>query len=94
MLPIHKLLSRLRWDPRFREGKFEIGYYDRLLNRILVVPLEAIRFSAAAPHVFELYDNGAMHRIPFHRVRRVYRNGIVIWERRPAREAPSGNAGR
>jgi len=89
MLPIHKLLSRIRWDPRFREGKFEIGYYDRLLHRVLVTPLEAIRFSAAAPHVFELFDDaGTMHRIPFHRVRRVYRNGNIIWERKPARESP------
>ncbi len=59
MIPIHNLLNRIRWDPRFREGKFEIGYYDRLLRRILVVPLAALRFSSAAPHVFELYDDGA-----------------------------------
>jgi len=93
MLPIHKLLSRIRWDPRYREGRFEIGYYDRLLHRILVTPLEAIRFSAAAPHVFELIDDaGTMHRIPFHRVRRVYRNGNIIWERKPARESPPDTA--
>lgn len=95
MMPIHKFLNRLRWDPRFREGKFEIGYYDRLLNRILVVPLEAIRFSAAAPLVFELYDDeGTMQRIPFHRVRRVYRNGQIIWERKPVHEHPQDAAAR
>jgi uncharacterized protein (UPF0248 family) len=88
MIPIHKLLNRLRWDPRFREGKFEIGYYDRLLHRILVVPLDALRFPSD-PHVFELHDDrGARHCIPFHRVRRVYRNGRVIWERKPAHEPP------
>ncbi len=89
MLPIHKLLQRIRWDPRFRQGKFEIGYYDRLLNRILVVPLETIQFPGTAPHAFELYDDqGELHRIPFHRVRRVYRNGRIIWARKPAREHP------
>lgn len=83
MLPIHKLLQRIRWDPRFRRGKFEIGYYDRLLNRILVAPLESIEFPRETPFVFELYDDrGELHHIPFHRVRRVYRDGRIIWERK------------
>jgi uncharacterized protein (UPF0248 family) len=94
-LPIYNFLNRLRWDPRFREGRFEIGYYDRLLNRILVVSLETIRFSAAAPLAFELYDGeGTMHRIPFHRVRRVYRNGQIIWQRKLVCEHPQDTARR
>lgn len=89
MLPIHKLLDRIRWDPRFRAGRFEIGYYDRRANRILMVPLDAIRFSASAPSSFDLYDDvGELHRIPLHRVRRVCRNGRIIWQRQPAGEHP------
>lgn len=85
MLPIHKLLSRIRWDPRFRSGRFAIGYFDRLERRILVVPFDTIRFPAEAPGTFEIWDEeGGLHRIPFHRVRRVTRNGRIIWERRPA----------
>lgn len=89
MLPIHKLLSRIRWDPRFRAGRFEIGYYDRRVHGILMVPLEAIRFPDDMRFVFELYDEeGELHRIPLHRVRRVTRNGRVIWRRAPPREHP------
>ena len=89
MLPIHKLLNRILWDPRFRAGWFEIGYYDRRENRILMVPLIAIRFPVDARFVFELYDEeGELHRIPFHRVRRVTRNGQVIWRRAPLHEHP------
>jgi len=89
MMPIHKFLNRIRWDPRFREGRFEIGYYDRLKNRILLVPLEAVRIAATAPFVFEVWDDeGEIHRIPLHRIRRVYRNGRIIWERQPPREHP------
>jgi len=89
MLPIHKLLNRIRWDPRFRAGHFEIGYYDRRENRILVVPLAAIRFPAGTRFAFELYDDeGALHRIPLHRVRQVTRNGRVIWRRTPPHEHP------
>lgn len=89
MLPIHLLLNRIRWDPRFRAGRFEIGYYDRRVNGILMVPLASIRFPADTRFVFELYDDdGELHRIPFHRVRRVTRNGRVIWRRTPLHEHP------
>ena len=53
MLPIHKLLSRIRWDPRFRVGHFALGYYDRVARRIIVVPFETIRFPADARGTFE-----------------------------------------
>lgn len=89
MLPVDKLLNRIRWDPRFRTGRIEIGYYDRRQNRILRVAFEDVRLSPAKPRVMELYDDeGALHRIPLHRVRSVYRDGRVIWERRPLHEHP------
>lgn len=85
MLPIHKLLSRIRWDPRFRVGRFEIGYFDRLERRIIAVPFESLHFPAAAPKMFEIRDEeGELRRIPFHRVRRVYRDGRIIWQRHPS----------
>lgn len=92
MLPIQKLLSRLRWDPRFRRGRFELGYFDRVKHGIVIVPFDIIYFPAGAPGTFEIQDEEAVvHRIPFHRVRRVYRDGRCIWERNPPGEAPATN---
>jgi uncharacterized protein (UPF0248 family) len=92
MLPIQKLLSRLRWDPRYRRGRFELGYYDRIKRGIVIVPVDIIYFPAGAPGTFEIQDEEAIvHRIPFHRVRRVYRDGRCIWERNPPGEAPAIN---
>ncbi len=34
MIPIHELLSRIRWDPEFAKGNFELGYYDRAEDRL------------------------------------------------------------
>lgn len=83
MLPIHKLLSRIRWDPRYRRGRFALGYFDRVARRILTVDFENIEFPPEAPGTFEIRDEqGAAHRIPFHRVRRVLRDGLIIWKRR------------
>ncbi len=30
MTPIHELLNRIRWDPEFAQGEFQLGYYDKL----------------------------------------------------------------
>jgi uncharacterized protein (UPF0248 family) len=43
MIPIHELLSRIRWDPEFAKGDFQLGYYDRTEDRIISVPLKGIR---------------------------------------------------
>jgi uncharacterized protein (UPF0248 family) len=85
MLPLHRLLSRIRWDPRFGQGEFALGYYDRVARRTLRVPLRAARFPPDDRRVFEIVDaDGVARRIPLHRVRAVYRDGKPIW-RRPAR---------
>ncbi len=82
MTPIHQLLSRIRWDPRFREGRFEIGYFDRMARRLIIVPFENVRFPPGNHLAFEVIDaQGRAHGIPLHRVRAVYRNGKPIWQR-------------
>lgn len=82
MIPIHELLSRIRWDPEFAKGDFELGYYDRTENRIMTVPLTEITFPTESPSTFQLVDpEDQVHRVPFHRVREVYKDGQRIWHR-------------
>ena len=82
MIPIHELLNRIRWDPEFARGNFELGYYDRAENRIISVPLKEITFPTESPSAFQLVDpEGQVHRVPFHRVREVYKDGQRIWHR-------------
>jgi uncharacterized protein (UPF0248 family) len=74
MIPIHELLSRIRWDPEFAKGDFQLGYYDRAEDRIIMVALKEVTFPGDSPQTFQLTDlEGKFHRIPFHRVREVYR---------------------
>ena len=35
MIPIHDLLSRIRWDAAFARSRFVIGYWDRVAGRVL-----------------------------------------------------------
>ncbi len=82
MTPIHELLNRVRWDPEFSKGDFQLGYYDRAEDRIIRVPLKELSFPEDSPLTFQLTDlEGRVHRIPFHRVREVYKNSQRIWHR-------------
>ena len=82
MIPIHELLNRIRWDPEFAKGNFELGYYDRTENRIILVPLKEVTFPPESPSAFHFVDEeGQEHHIPFHRVREVYKNAERIWHR-------------
>jgi uncharacterized protein (UPF0248 family) len=87
MTPIHELLNRIRWDAEFAQGTFQLGYYDRAENRVILVPFKELTFPPANPRTFQITDSaGLVHRVPFHRVRAVYKNSRRIWHR-PQREA-------
>ncbi len=82
MIPIHELLYRIRWDQEFAKGNFQLGYYDRAEERIILVPLKQVTFPEDSPRSFQLVDpEGQVYRIPFHRVRAVYRDSQCIWHR-------------
>ena len=84
-VPIHELLNRIRWDAEFARGNFELGYFDRVEERIIVVPFAEVSFPHDDPQAFRLVDEaGRVHRVPFHRVREVYKDGQRIWHRPPA----------
>jgi uncharacterized protein (UPF0248 family) len=81
--PIHELLNRIRWDAEFARGEFELGYFDRVENRVVVVPFREVEFLQDDLQAFRLVDaEGRWHRIPLHRVREVYKDGQRIWHRR------------
>ena len=83
MIPIHEVLNRIRWDTEFARGEFQLGYFDRVDKRIILVPFAEITFSKDDPSAFRLVDDeGQTHRIPFHRVRDAYKNGQRIWHRK------------
>ena len=90
MIPIHELLSRIRWDPQFAASRFAVGYWDRVAVRVLHADLREVSWDADNPAFFNLLDEeGVAHSIPFHRVREVWRDGSLIWQRHPAGDIPA-----
>lgn len=85
MVPIHDLLARIRWDPAFGHGRWEIAYLDRLQATLVRVALDRIHTDEANRFAFETIDeDGVMRSIPYHRIRMVWRNGKVVWARAAA----------
>jgi uncharacterized protein (UPF0248 family) len=81
-MPIHELLNRIRWDRNFGQGNFVIGYYDRVEDRIIRVPLREIFFEPEDHFSFDLIDHdGGLHSIPLHRIKEVYKDEVLIWHR-------------
>ena len=90
MTPIHELLARIRWDDDFAKSRFVIGYWDRVAGKVLHADLREIVWDADNPSFFDLVANGSGvgHSIPFHRIREVWRDGALIWQRLPADIVP------
>ncbi len=82
MIPIHELFNRIRWDREFGRADFEIGYFDHIEQRIIRIPFREIYFEEGNHFSFQLLGlGGETVTIPFHRVRQVFRDGVLIWER-------------
>jgi uncharacterized protein (UPF0248 family) len=87
MIPIHELLNRIKWDDEFGRAEFIIGYYDRIQNEIVKVPLKEMSFEKEDHFDFELIDDiGETHTIPLHRIREIYRDSKLIWHRKDAEQ--------
>ena len=82
MTPIHDIIHRIIWDADYGNADFVIGYYDRVFKRIVRVSFERIRLERGQHFGFDLIgSDGEARMVPFHRVREVVRNGVVVWRR-------------
>lgn len=82
MQPLEELLDRIKWDAEFGSGEFALGYYDRVSHTEQVVPFNTVTMDPERPGTFSIADeDGLVAHIPLHRVRTVYKNGVVIWQR-------------
>ncbi|MBI1422398.1 MAG: DUF504 domain-containing protein [Gammaproteobacteria bacterium] len=83
MQPIQDLLNRIRWDPAFGQGRFEVAFLDHLERELVRLPLAAVIFAPGDHYFFHYVDvEGLAHSVPFHRIKAVYKNGELIWQRR------------
>ena len=44
MKPVHELLNRIHWDLKFGKGSFELGFLDRVEDKIIRIHLSKVFF--------------------------------------------------
>lgn len=85
MIPIQDVLHRIQWDSAWRGRRFEVGFLDRVAGTIMRVPFGELHLDGGARASLTVRDpDGSVRRIPLHRVRQVWRDGVMVWERPPA----------
>jgi len=76
MTPIKDLFDKIKWDPKERKEDYEIGYWDGRLGREIRIKYENIK-----EYDNKFFQNGD-NEIPMHRIKKVYKNGKLVWERK------------
>ena len=79
MIIIKSLLNKIKWDKRENPEEYTIHYFDRILNKLISIPYRKIKRLEGS---FIIVDNEEETNIPLHRVKKVTKNNIVVWERK------------
>ena len=83
MRTLLELLNRIRWDEKFSQAEFKIAFYDRILHQLVYLPFKEVVFEQTSHYFFHFVDqDGQIHNVPLHRIKKVYRNGELIWARK------------
>ena len=79
MLPIRHLLNKIKWDKRENPEEYAIYYLDRILKKLIPIPYNKIKRLEGS---FMVLDNTYETNIPLHRIKKVTKNKVAVWERK------------
>ena len=79
MTPIQDLINKIRWDKRENLEEYTLFYFDRILNKLISIPYSKIKRIEGS---FIVLDNEEETNIPMHRIKKVTKNNVVVWERK------------
>ena len=79
MMPIQDLLNKIKWDKREKPDSYGIFYFDRIEKILIEIPYAKIKRIEGS---FMVLDNGEESNVPLHRIKKVIKNDVVVWERK------------
>lgn len=81
MVPIQDLLNKIKWDERENPEDYILLYFDRVKQKLKELKYTEIK---RIEGTFMLVDiSGKEINIPLHRIRKVQKQGEIVWERPP-----------
>ena len=79
MIPIKDLIDKIKWDKRENPKQYAIFYFDRIKKTLIKIPYTKIKRIEGS---FMILNNEEESNIPLHRVKKVMKNDVVVWERK------------
>ncbi len=79
MQPIHELLNKIKWDKRENPEEYSIFYFDRILKKLMQIPYNKIKRVEGS---FMVLDNEDESNVHLHRIKKVEKNNVIVWERK------------
>ena len=79
MIPIKDLLNKIKWDKRENPEQHSIFYFDRVLDKLIKIPYTKIKKLEGS---FMVLNNEEESNIPLHRIKKVIKKNVVVWERK------------
>ena len=79
MQPIQDLLNKIKWDKRENPSEYYIFYFDRIFKKLIEIPYAKIKRLEGS---FMVLGDEEESNIPLHRVKKVMKNNVVVWERK------------
>lgn len=79
MKPIQDLLNKLKWDTSEHPEEYTFFYFDRVEK--ILKELRYKEILKIEEGFLYLLKNGEEVAIPLHRIKKVIKNNVVIWER-------------
>lgn len=83
MISIKNLLNKIKWDSREKPEEYSLYYLDRVENELVVIKFRDIKRIEDNFIVIDRDINGKQEEtmIPLHRIRKVMKKDIIVWER-------------
>ena len=78
MPPIRHLLNKIKWDKREKPAEYNIFYFDGILKKLISILYIKIK---RIEGLFMIYNEEETN-IPLHRIKKVTKNNVVVWERK------------
>lgn len=79
MIPVFKLLSKIKWDKNLNPADYLIYYLDRISNILKEIHFTQIKEFDS--YFMKIEKDNKEVNIPLHRIREVKSKGKIIWKR-------------
>ena len=80
MIPIHELISKIKWDQNENPEAYSLFYYDRIKKSLIEFKFTEIE--RIEDSFIKIFRDLELISIPFHRIKQVKKEGKIIWERK------------